>query len=189
MRALFTPIQAPSPFIAKSPISGDFFFPLFCPKSPLFLHNSTNPFYKLRQIAVKPTKMTTSSMASTTADNSQTTEPFSVLFVCLGNICRSPAAEGVFRHLVKERGLDSKFYIDSAGTINYHEVYMLIKSQSPVFLVIIYGSSKRIPRSLAYFECCKFLHKENHKYYGDLRSLSLCFVENDPQKSFTLVGV
>ncbi|CAA3016800.1 Low molecular weight -tyrosine-phosphatase slr0328 [Olea europaea subsp. europaea] len=65
--------------------------------------------------------MTTSSMASTTADNSQTTELFSVLFVCLGNICRSPAAEGVFRHLVKERGLDSKFYIDSAGTINYHE--------------------------------------------------------------------
>ncbi|XP_052186212.1 uncharacterized protein LOC127797392 isoform X2 [Diospyros lotus] len=49
------------------------------------------------------------------------TKPFSVLFVCLGNICRSPAAEGVFTDLVKKRGLDSKFKIDSAGTIGYHE--------------------------------------------------------------------
>uniref|UniRef100_A0A7N0TLV4 acid phosphatase n=1 Tax=Kalanchoe fedtschenkoi TaxID=63787 RepID=A0A7N0TLV4_KALFE len=48
-------------------------------------------------------------------------KPFSVLFVCLGNICRSPAAEGVFRDLVRKRGLDSKFNIDSAGTIGYHE--------------------------------------------------------------------
>ncbi|CAA0825212.1 Unknown protein [Striga hermonthica] len=54
-------------------------------------------------------------------DRTQAEKPFSVLFVCLGNICRSPAAEGVFRHLVKEKGLDSKFFIDSAGTINYHE--------------------------------------------------------------------
>ncbi|CAN4119478.1 unnamed protein product [Withania somnifera] len=53
----------------------------------------------------------------------QSTEPFSVLFVCLGNICRSPAAEGVFTDLVKKRGLDSKFKIDSAGTINYHEAW------------------------------------------------------------------
>lgn len=48
-------------------------------------------------------------------------KPFSVLFVCLGNICRSPSAEGVFTDLVKKRGLDSKFKIDSAGTIGYHE--------------------------------------------------------------------
>ncbi|KAL5221356.1 hypothetical protein ABZP36_026069 [Zizania latifolia] len=48
-------------------------------------------------------------------------KPFSVLFVCLGNICRSPAAEAVFRNLVSKRGLESKFLIDSAGTIGYHE--------------------------------------------------------------------
>ncbi|KAE9593146.1 hypothetical protein Lal_00028702 [Lupinus albus] len=47
--------------------------------------------------------------------------PFSVLFVCLGNICRSPAAEGVFTDLVKKRGFDANFKIDSAGTIDYHE--------------------------------------------------------------------
>jgi hypothetical protein len=42
--------------------------------------------------------------------------------MCTGNICRSPAAEAVFRTLVSKRGLDSKFLIDSAGTIGYHEV-------------------------------------------------------------------
>ena len=44
-----------------------------------------------------------------------------ILFVCMGNICRSPAAEGVMKHLIEERGLDGKVEIDSAGTISYHE--------------------------------------------------------------------
>jgi protein-tyrosine phosphatase len=44
----------------------------------------------------------------------------SVCFVCLGNICRSPTAEGVFRHLVREAGLERKVHIDSAGTGNWH---------------------------------------------------------------------
>ncbi|KAI5081320.1 hypothetical protein GOP47_0004503 [Adiantum capillus-veneris] len=44
-----------------------------------------------------------------------------VLFVCLGNICRSPTAEAVFRYLVEKRELESQFCIDSAGTIDYHE--------------------------------------------------------------------
>ncbi|MGP0584183.1 low molecular weight protein-tyrosine-phosphatase [Paenibacillus timonensis] len=43
-----------------------------------------------------------------------------VLFVCLGNICRSPMAEAVFRHLVTEAGLSELFVIDSAGTGNWH---------------------------------------------------------------------
>ncbi|HKL14136.1 MAG TPA: low molecular weight protein-tyrosine-phosphatase [Balneolaceae bacterium] len=46
--------------------------------------------------------------------------PFKIVFVCLGNICRSPTAEGVFQHLVNERGLQSYFYVDSAGTSAYH---------------------------------------------------------------------
>ena len=46
--------------------------------------------------------------------------PVRVCFVCLGNICRSPTAEGVFRHLVAEAGLASSFEIDSAGTAGYH---------------------------------------------------------------------
>ena len=43
-----------------------------------------------------------------------------VLFVCLGNICRSPAAEGVFRTLVTQQGLAQKIHADSAGTGNWH---------------------------------------------------------------------
>lgn len=43
-----------------------------------------------------------------------------VLFVCLGNICRSPMAEGVFRHRVQEQGLEEFVFIDSAGTHAYH---------------------------------------------------------------------
>ncbi|MDJ0939497.1 MAG: low molecular weight protein-tyrosine-phosphatase [Woeseiaceae bacterium] len=44
----------------------------------------------------------------------------SVLFVCMGNICRSPTAEGVFRHHVAEGGLGEAIDIDSAGTHAYH---------------------------------------------------------------------
>jgi protein-tyrosine phosphatase len=43
-----------------------------------------------------------------------------VLFVCLGNICRSPAAEGLFRDMVKKEGLDKKIFVDSAGTGGWH---------------------------------------------------------------------
>lgn len=46
--------------------------------------------------------------------------PYKICFVCLGNICRSPTAEGVFQHLVKERGLEDYFEVDSAGTSAYH---------------------------------------------------------------------
>ncbi|MFO7260204.1 MAG: low molecular weight protein-tyrosine-phosphatase [bacterium] len=45
----------------------------------------------------------------------------SVLFVCLGNICRSPLAEAVFRKQVKEAGLEDLVEVDSAGTSSYHE--------------------------------------------------------------------
>lgn len=46
--------------------------------------------------------------------------PAWVLFVCMGNICRSPTAEGVFRHAVASAGLESKIRVDSAGTHGYH---------------------------------------------------------------------
>jgi protein-tyrosine phosphatase len=45
---------------------------------------------------------------------------YGVLFVCLGNICRSPAAQGVMQRLVDERGLSDRFFIDSAGTGGWH---------------------------------------------------------------------
>lgn len=47
-------------------------------------------------------------------------DKLNVLFVCLGNICRSPLAEGVFQHMVRQAGLAHRFHIDSAGTSGYH---------------------------------------------------------------------
>jgi len=47
-------------------------------------------------------------------------KPTRVLFVCLGNICRSPLAEGIFRHQVQAAGLADRYAIDSAGTSSYH---------------------------------------------------------------------
>ncbi len=46
--------------------------------------------------------------------------PYKLLFVCLGNICRSPAAENIMNHLIAQRGLTEQIVCDSAGTSNYH---------------------------------------------------------------------
>jgi protein-tyrosine phosphatase len=45
---------------------------------------------------------------------------FKILFICLGNICRSPAAEGVMRRVITEAGLSHLVFIDSAGTADWH---------------------------------------------------------------------
>ena len=45
---------------------------------------------------------------------------YKVLFVCLGNICRSPAAQGIFEHYVRENGMTDKIEADSAGTYSGH---------------------------------------------------------------------
>ena len=43
-----------------------------------------------------------------------------ILFICMGNICRSPSAEAVMKALVKKRGLEKEILCDSAGTTDYH---------------------------------------------------------------------
>ena len=47
-------------------------------------------------------------------------QPLRILFVCLGNICRSPTAEGVFSQQLREAGLEQEVFVDSAGTGDYH---------------------------------------------------------------------
>ena len=46
---------------------------------------------------------------------------YKILFVCLGNICRSPSAEAVMKKLVKDAGMEKAVFIDSAGIMGYHE--------------------------------------------------------------------
>ncbi|WAL58069.1 low molecular weight protein-tyrosine-phosphatase [Thermocoleostomius sinensis] len=46
--------------------------------------------------------------------------PYKLLFVCLGNICRSPSAENIMNHLIQQRGLQAEIVCDSAGTSSYH---------------------------------------------------------------------
>ena len=54
------------------------------------------------------------------AHSDQTLFRHRILFVCLGNICRSPAAEGVFREMVRKAGLEKEILVDSAGTGSWH---------------------------------------------------------------------
>jgi len=49
-----------------------------------------------------------------------TEQQFSILFVCLGNICRSPMSEGVFRQVVADAGMAERFRVDSCGTGSWH---------------------------------------------------------------------
>ncbi len=49
------------------------------------------------------------------------TKPLRILFVCYGNICRSPTAEGLFKALAEEDGVSDRFVVDSAGTAGFHE--------------------------------------------------------------------
>ncbi|HEY9627557.1 MAG TPA: low molecular weight protein-tyrosine-phosphatase [Coleofasciculaceae cyanobacterium] len=49
-----------------------------------------------------------------------TSHPYKLLFVCLGNICRSPSAENIMNYLIQQRGLQGQIICDSAGTSSYH---------------------------------------------------------------------
>lgn len=67
--------------------------------------------------------MTSNSISPSTArliERLRAKDHISILFVCLGNICRSPAAEGVMQAVVDEEGAAARFTIDSAGTGDYH---------------------------------------------------------------------
>jgi protein-tyrosine phosphatase len=48
------------------------------------------------------------------------TDPYKLLFVCMGNICRSPAAEGIMKKMIADLALESQVHIDSAGTGGWH---------------------------------------------------------------------
>ena len=157
------------------------FLVLLPPKQYPSLKNQTFP-----PIPHKPTSsfpfgsLIRASMASSTTPSTATeteTKPFSVLFVCLGNICRSPAAEGVFRDLVKKRGFDSKFNIDSAGTIDYHEVGTLSFNYAPLFVWLLKKQGNIgvviVLTKFVFFNCCKREMKLTQEWGRPLKGVGL----------------
>ena len=96
----------------------------------------------------------------------------SVLFVCMGNICRSPAAEGVFRHYVERQGAAGDIYIDSAGTIDYHNGKpadpRMRAAASDRGYALTSISRQVIPEDLDEFDLIVAMDRDNLWYLEDL---------------------
>lgn len=95
------------------------------------------------------------------------TDQISVLFVCLGNICRSPLAEAVFRKVVVEAGLEPRFRIDSAGTSGYHDGDPPDARTAEVARrrgVTVAGTSRRVtPQDVAAFDYLVVMDEDNRR--------------------------
>lgn len=95
----------------------------------------------------------------------------SILFVCLGNICRSPLAEGIAKKIAKERGLD--ILIDSAGTSNYHiseppdSRSIEIGRQNGVNISMLKG--RQISRSDSKFDLIVAMDRQNYANISRLK--------------------
>ncbi len=91
-----------------------------------------------------------------------------LLFVCLGNICRSPAAENIMRLLVAQAGLSDQIFCDSAGTSNYHvgappdERMVLAAKQRGMEFV---GTARQIqPQDLQEFDLILAMDRQNYRH-------------------------
>ena len=60
-----------------------------------------------------------------------------ILFVCLGNICRSSSAEEVMRTLIKKKGLEHEIEVDSAGILSYHRPIVPVLSVRRISIILI----------------------------------------------------
>lgn len=98
----------------------------------------------------------------------------SVLFVCMGNICRSPTAEGVFRHVVKQHNLHDQISIDSAGTHAYHIGESPdSRSQSTALSRGVNLSAQRARKAVAEdFERFDYVIAMDRSNYEDLKNLA-----------------
>ena len=92
---------------------------------------------------------------------------YKLLFVCLGNICRSPSAENIMNHLIKEAGLSDKISCDSAGTSSYHVGAPPDRRMSAAALkkdIELVGDSRKLkPSDLEKFDLILAMDKENYQ--------------------------
>lgn len=92
---------------------------------------------------------------------------YKVLFVCLGNICRSPSAENIMNHLIKEAGLEAKIICDSAGTSGYHIGASPDRRMSAAAAkrgIELLGHSRKLKSSdLANFDLILAMDRENYR--------------------------
>ena len=108
-----------------------------------------------------------------TSPNAHDRDAISVLFVCLGNICRSPLAEGVFLSLVEQEGLSGRFRVDSAGTGSWHvgdppdPRSHAVASENGIRLV---GRARRVvPGDLDAFDWVIAMDRTNHRDLVQMR--------------------
>jgi protein-tyrosine phosphatase len=96
-----------------------------------------------------------------------------ILFVCLGNICRSPTAEGVMRHLLRERGLEHEVEVASAGTGSWHVGSAPDPRSAEAALrrgIVLEGAARRVgPEDFAAYDLLVAMDRSNLR---DLRALA-----------------
>ncbi|TDE11715.1 low molecular weight protein-tyrosine-phosphatase [Dyadobacter psychrotolerans] len=102
-----------------------------------------------------------------------------VLFVCLGNICRSPIAEGVFKELVAQKGLEESIQCDSAGTAAYHVGSLPDKRMRKVAL----------GNGITLTHCARQLAYEDFINYDYILAMDTANFENIRKESFRANGV
>lgn len=89
-----------------------------------------------------------------------------ILFVCLGNICRSPLAEAIFKHKIKEKGLENRVEVNSCGTANYHigdtPDHRTIKNALKNGVVIDHLGRQLSSQDLAAYDFILAMDKSNH---------------------------
>ncbi len=117
-----------------------------------------------------------------------------ILFVCLGNICRSPAAEAYFRHHVRERGLGHSFRIDSAGTGGWHAgepADARMRSASQARGIQINSQARQIAPSDASADLIVVMDQDNLRDVTELSWVDAdrvrCLLEFHPETSRTEV--
>lgn len=103
------------------------------------------------------------------------TDKIKILFVCLGNICRSPMAEGLFLKHVREAGLDDAIEVDSAGTSGWHIGELadprMRETATKYGIELVSRSRKLVEADYSTFDYIIVMDKQNIKDAEDLMSL------------------